>query len=296
MAHIYINGFKILQNTGLKRNNTVNYLDGVLTSGKTYHKGLGHKSTEISFESVLTLDQLDNKDHTYLKDSDTKPTEEIRKNQLLAIHQYYLNLVEITKKNAVPINIFYDLPDPTPKKPDQMKKVISRIQYPNDKSSDSFKGRVVSLEWEMPVEYQYKYSWVIREDADFKAVPKTFNTFNYKAPTVTAKKTVTNAPSYIKALYKCSMKHDCTKKKVSCVIHLQKLLQSDGFYRKYKVDGWWCTYTTQEFKKWQKKKAKVKITGKFDKATKAYLKKRFGLGYILGKDLKFTSAAKNPLK
>lgn len=279
MAHIYINGFNIIQNTGLKRKNSVNYLDGVLTSGKSYLKCLGHESTEISFESILTLDQLNTNNKT----------------QVSALHKAYLNLVEITKKNAVPITIFYDLPDPTPKNPSQMKKLSSQIQYPNDKSSDSFKGRVVSLEWEMPVEYVYKYSWVIREDASFKPSPKTFNTFNYKKPAVTSKKTINNAPTYIKELYMCNVRHDCNKKKVKCVYYLQKLLQSDGYYRQYKYDGWWCTYTTQEFKKWQKKKAKVKVTGKLDSATKSYLKKRFTNTRILGENLKFYPVTKNPL-
>jgi hypothetical protein len=246
MAHITLNSFKIMQNTGLKRKNTINYLDGVLTSGKTYHKPLGNSSEEITFESILTLDQLDKQ--VSQNDADNKT-------QLLAIHKAYLNLETITKKNPVDIVIIDDIS--------------------NQKST--FKGRVVSLEWDMPVEYMYKYSWIIREDADFEASTEPFNTFNYKVPTVTASKTGTNAPSYIKELYKCSMKHDCSKYKVKCVYHLQKLLQSDGYYTKYKYDGWWCTYTTQEFKKWQKKKAKVKVTGKFDKTTKTYIKKRFKL-------------------
>jgi hypothetical protein len=268
MAHIYINGFKILQNTGLKRNNSVNYLDKPLTSGKSYLKGLGHESTEITFDSILTLDQLDNQ--VIQENAD-------RKAHILAMHKAYLNLVEITKKKAVSINIFHDLPDHTIEHPSRKKEVSSDIQYSNDNYSTSFYGRVVSLEWEMPVEYSYNYSWVIKEDADFKTGTKEFNTFNYKAPTVTTKKATSNAPTYVKNLYKCSMGHNCSKKGVACVYHLQKLLQADGYYRNYKYDGCWCTYTTQEFKKWQKKKAKVKVTGKWDKASKAYIKKRFKL-------------------
>lgn len=239
-----------------------------------YHDGVNNENTINYLSSELTTGK------TYLKplgDLSKKlkfksylpeVSKESDSPNISNYHQVYLNLLESCRKQAVPI-VIKDL---------------------------SFKGRVIELTWDYGIEGIREYSWTIVEDADFKATPKTFNTFNYKAPTVTAKKTVTNAPSYIKALYKCSMKHDCTKKKISCVTHLQKLLQSDGFYRKYVVDGWWCTYTTQEFKKWQKKKAKVKVTGKFDKTTKAYLKKRFSIGYILGESLKFTSAAKNPLK
>lgn len=244
MAHISVNGFKIIQNLGLKRRNTINYREGVLSSGKTYHGSLGNLSEEISFESILTLQQLDNK----VNQNNAEGKAEIK-----AIHNAYLNLVSITKKKVVPIVIVDDI----------------------SKQTLKFNGRVVELDWEMPVEYSYNYSWLIREDAEFKATIEDFNTFNYKSPSVSSSKNAkTNLPSWVSLLYKCNMKHDCGKYKVKCVYYLQRLLRTDGYYRNYKHDGWWCTYTTQELKKWQKNKAKVKVTGKWDDASKAYLKKR----------------------
>lgn len=66
------------------------------------------------------------------------------------------------------------------------------------------------------------------------------------------------------------------KKGISCVKRLQKFLQAGGFYTKYKVDGWFSTYTAKELKKAQKKR-KLKGTGNWDKKTIEYYKKLYKL-------------------
>nr|WP_302577944.1 hypothetical protein [Methanobrevibacter arboriphilus] len=105
-----------------------------------------------------------------------------------------------------------------------------------------------------------------------------FNTFNYKPSNVKSKSSKKiETPSYIKKLVNCNITMGCNIKNSTCVKYLQTLLKIDGFYTNYKKDGNPCTYTQREFEKWQKKKAKVKATGKFDTATKNYLRVRFGL-------------------
>ena len=241
MAHISINGLKIIQNTGIKRPNTINYIDETLTSGKSFLKPLGDLSEEISFDSILTSEQLDSND------------------LIKAHHQAYLNLAEICKKQAVPIIIIDDVSN----------------------QNLRFNGRVTHLEWYLSIDGEYEYSWKIKEDADFKAEIKEFNTFNYKAPVVTQAKAnpvaKSNAPSFVKKLLSCNPAYNCAKYGVGCVYHLQDLLRLDKFYLQYNRDGQHCTYTRKEFKRWQIKKAKVKGTGKLDTATKNYLKKRFKL-------------------
>ena len=171
--------------------------------------------------------------------------------QVKVYHPIYKNLRDKTEKTTVPI-VVEDL---------------------------SFNGVVESLTWDYPVKGFRTYKWVVSEQGAFKPTTKTFQTFNYKKASVNSNKTSkTTATSTIKYLYKCgTFKHDCDKKGRKCVIALQKLLQHDHYYLKYKVDGWWCKYTQREFEKWQKKKAKVRVTGYWDSNCRKYILKRFNI-------------------
>ena len=51
-------------------------------------------------------------------------------------------------------------------------------------------------------------------------------------------------------------------------------MQGQGYYKKYKVDGKFGSYTKTELKKLQKAK-KLKQTGKWDKATIKYFQKKY---------------------
>jgi hypothetical protein len=103
----------------------------------------------------------------------------------------------------------------------------------------------------------------------------SFNTFNYKPATVSAPAVSTNnVLATQKALVACNISFGCSIKNNTCVKYLQTLLSADGFYKGSK-DGSPCTSTFNAFKQWQQKKAKIKVTGKFDATTKNYLKKRW---------------------
>jgi len=155
----------------------------------------------------------------------------------------------------------------------------------DDESSNTIRKNIKILDFhtEFNVEESTAtLSFTLVEIKPFTPSTVKFNTFNYKPATTTTKKTSTKTNnsktnSKYSALLNCKETFiNCNKTGVACVKLIQTLLKSDGYYLNYKIDGWGCTYTDQEYRKWQKKKAKVKVTGKLDKATKTYLKKRFG--------------------
>jgi hypothetical protein len=153
-----------------------------------------------------------------------------------------------------------------------------------------FNGRITKLESSIPVDKDLiEWDWEITEEVDFVASKKEFKTFNYvdpnppKPPDPPSPPTPP-APSWIHDLLKCTVKYDCKKKKVKCVYYLQDLLRIDNYYiknrksgRKYVRDGQWCTWFDEEYRLWQKNKAKVKVTGKYDTDTKNYIKKRYNI-------------------
>ncbi|MDR3062550.1 MAG: peptidoglycan-binding protein [Methanobrevibacter sp.] len=144
----------------------------------------------------------------------------------------------------------------------------------NDKT---FMGKVREFSISFPAKKYREYTWLIVEDAEFIVKDKTFKTFNYKkATTATKKTTKKKLPASLELLLKCSPVYNCKKFRVKCVTAWQKRMTADGFYgvKGYRIDGQFCTYTRLETKRWQKK-YKIKQTGKFDKATKDVLKKRF---------------------
>lgn len=129
--------------------------------------------------------------------------------------------------------------------------------------------------------------WELQEVITAPVTSKTFRVWD-KAPTAatptttttttnttTKKVTVPSNTSYL--LTKCpvmSRKAYQTKKGVSCVKRLQIFMQSEGYYLKYKLDGWFSKYTEQELKKVQKKR-KLPQTGVWDSKTIAFYKKLY---------------------
>lgn len=129
----------------------------------------------------------------------------------------------------------------------------------------------------------YEIEWEFQEVVKFNVVNKTFRIWGKvkKTTTTTTKKKTTtktsstsNLSSNIKYLLKdCGtmVKND---KKKKCVQSLQKFLQSQGYYKGYKIDGLYQKYTEQAVKNLQKK-FKLKVTGKWDKNTRQYFQKKY---------------------
>lgn len=129
--------------------------------------------------------------------------------------------------------------------------------------------------------------WELQEVITANITSQTFRVWN-KSPTAatpttttktttttTKKVTVPSNTTYL--LTKCpimSRKSYQTKKGVACVKRLQIFMQSQGYYLKYKLDGWFSKYTEQELKKVQKKR-KLPQTGVWDKKTIAFFKKLY---------------------
>lgn len=243
---------ELIQNTGVDRNNTQNYISGELTTGKTYHKFMRDSSEVIKFSTILTKKQL--------------------YGDVVDYHKLYLELKKNSKTQSLPVIILNDDIGLIPTRVNNMK------DYDVKKVNGlSFNGVITSLTWKDHVNGEREYSWEIAEQANFTTTIKDFQTFNYKKATVNSNKnSKTKAIAVIKYLYKCGVfKADCNKRGRKCVRCLQRLIQSDGYYKNYIVDGLWCKYTQQEFKKWQRKKAKIRVSGVWDKNCRAYIKKRF---------------------
>ena len=89
----------------------------------------------------------------------------------------------------------------------------------------------------------------------------------------TSNKTNTSVSTTNSKFRKCGvsvLKYSKTKKVVTCVKYMQKLLKKRGFYTGV-IDGWYGSLTVDAVKKFQKKKKKkygLKVTGKVDTKTK----------------------------
>ncbi len=124
--------------------------------------------------------------------------------------------------------------------------------------------------------------WEFTEVMKFNVTRKTFRVWgkatsssNKQKKTTTKKSSSkTNLSSNVKYLLKTcqTMKKGHTGKK--CVKSLQKFLQSKGYYKGYKVDGVYAIYTEQAVKGLQKQ-YKLKVSGKWDKNTRAYWQKKY---------------------
>jgi hypothetical protein len=138
----------------------------------------------------------------------------------------------------------------------------------------SFMGMVREFSISFPVLAYREYTFLIVESEPFKAVNKTFNTYNYKKATTPVKTTGLNLPASLTTLLNCNPVYNCAKRGLSCVIAWQRQLRTDGYYTRWPVDGQFCTWTRSETIKWQKKYG-VSATGKVDKATKLKLVERY---------------------
>ena len=127
----------------------------------------------------------------------------------------------------------------------------------------------------------YLIDWEFTEVKKFNVTKKTFrvwgkaisnDTTNKKTSTKSSNSS-TNLNANVKYLLKsCPLMTKGDKGK--CVKSLQKFLQSKGYYKGYKVDGSYETYTEKAVKNLQKK-FKLKATGKWDKKTRAYFQKKY---------------------
>lgn len=141
----------------------------------------------------------------------------------------------------------------------------------------------VKMDYTEDTEGNYEIEWEFQENVKFNVVNKTFKVWgkNKKTTTSKKKKTVTKKSntvslnSNIKFLLKsCGTMKANNTKGIRCVKALQTFLQSQGFYKGYKLDGWFSTYTKKAVKNIQKK-YKLKTTGEWDKNTRAYFQKKY---------------------
>ena len=127
----------------------------------------------------------------------------------------------------------------------------------------------------------YIIDWEFKEVIKFNVVSKTFRVWgksvssaNKNKKTTTKTSNTSNLNSNTKYLLKTCpvMRKGHSGKK--CVKALQKFLQSQGYYKGYKIDGLYQIYTEKAVKSLQKK-FKQKVTGKWDKNTRNYFQKKY---------------------
>lgn len=127
----------------------------------------------------------------------------------------------------------------------------------------------------------FNIDWEFKEVIKFNVVSKTFRVWgksvsstNKNKKTTTKTSNTSNLNSNTKYLLKTCpvMSKGHTGKK--CVKALQKFLQSQGYYKGYKIDGLYQIYTEKAIKSLQKK-YKQKVTGKWDKNTRNYFQKKY---------------------
>ena len=127
----------------------------------------------------------------------------------------------------------------------------------------------------------FTISWEFTEVLPFNYTKQTFQVWGSAANLKSSKKQQTTAKTSGNKLNKTSktLLKSCgtlssSNKVNKCVKYLQKFLQSLGYYKKYKVDGKYGTNTQNEVKKLQKAN-KLTQTGKWDKKTIDYFKKKY---------------------
>lgn len=128
----------------------------------------------------------------------------------------------------------------------------------------------------------FTIDWEFKEVVPFNVTKQTFKVWGKSSvastgaskKTTTTKTSTSGPSSNTKYLLKsCPLMSKGSKSK-SCVKRLQKFLQAGGFYKGYKVDGVYSTYTFKAVKQAQKKR-KLKQTGNWDKTTRAYYQKLY---------------------
>lgn len=171
---------------------------------------------------------------------------------------------------------------------------------------------ITGFDYTEDTNHNYELSWEFTEQITFNVTQKTFRVWN-KAQAKNSnkanntKKTKTNQISsntkYLlkncpvmgrKVSYKGKQYKDI--KGIKCVKCLQIYLQSQGYYKKYKLDGWYNTYTEEAVKGLQKK-YKLKTSGVWDKTTIKYFQKKYKYPTtdILTKSTKQLSKIKGPI-
>ena len=127
----------------------------------------------------------------------------------------------------------------------------------------------------------YNIDWEFKEVTKFNVVKQTFRVWGKSVSSSSKnKKTTTktsntnNLNSNIKYLLKTCPTMSKGHKRKKCVLSLQKFLQSQGYYKGYKLDGIYQIYTEKAVKGLQKK-YKQKATGKWDKTTRNYFQKKY---------------------
>lgn len=125
----------------------------------------------------------------------------------------------------------------------------------------------------------FTIKWEFTEVIPFNSVKKTFRVWGSASSTSkkqkkTAKTSGNKLNKTSKALLKSCGTLKPSNKASKCVKYLQKFLQSIGYYTKGKVDGVYGSSTQTAVKKVQKAK-KLKVSGKWDKETVKYFKKKY---------------------
>ena len=125
----------------------------------------------------------------------------------------------------------------------------------------------------------FTIKWEFTEVLPFNTVKQTFRVWGSASNTSkkqkkTAKTSGTKLNKSSKTLLKKCGTLSPSNKASKCVKYLQKFMQSLGYYKKYKIDGIYGQNTKKAVKKIQKAK-KLKQTGKWDKETVKYFKKKY---------------------
>lgn len=131
----------------------------------------------------------------------------------------------------------------------------------------------------------FEINWEFTEVIKFNVTQKTFRVWNKaqltgnnnkgKGKGKGKAKTLKVDSNTKKLLKDCGvMKRNDNKHGIKCVKILQRFLQKNGYYMKYKVDGWYSKYTEAEVKKLQKAN-KLRATGGWNKTTRKYFQKKY---------------------
>jgi hypothetical protein len=123
----------------------------------------------------------------------------------------------------------------------------------------------------------YEITWEFTEVVPFNVTQKTFKIWNKKTSSSNNKKK-TSKTNGLNSNLKYLLKTCGTMKKGSkgkCVKSLQTFLQSQGYYKNYKLDGEYQKYTKSAVESLQKK-VKLKATGEWDTNTRTYFQKKYG--------------------
>lgn len=145
-------------------------------------------------------------------------------------------------------------------------------------SKSDLKGRylITNFDYTENTNGDYEIDWEFTEITKFNVTLKTFKVWNKKGSTNNKKKKTSKTNglnSNLKNLLgKCgTMRKGSTGK---CAKALQIFLQSQGFYKKYKLDGLYQRYTKEAVEGLQRK-YKLKVNGEWDKTTRKYFQKKY---------------------